>query len=150
VAAPSPAEFGTGLLAAESYAMAVEILASAECVVAGDLATAGLLRDGIRERVARTPGVRPAGRPAAPASAGVAEFALLPTLADAYVNRALVLLGRAASGTAASPLLPAELVRPLGQRWRAAAGAFPPAARLTEQARALMEPGCSPPRAWHR
>jgi len=33
--APSPGEFGAGLLIAESYAMAVEILAAVECVLAG-------------------------------------------------------------------------------------------------------------------
>jgi len=34
--APSPGEFGAGLLVAESYAMAVELLAGVECILAGE------------------------------------------------------------------------------------------------------------------
>ena len=34
--APSPGEFGAGLLIAESYAMAVEMLAAVECILAGE------------------------------------------------------------------------------------------------------------------
>src|SRR5579872_2667167 len=73
-AAPSPAEFGAGLLIAESYAMAVEILAAVECVLAEEGHAVWQLGAGLIERVTRLPG----GSDPAP------EFVDLPTLAEVY------------------------------------------------------------------
>ena len=66
--APSPGEFGAGLLLAEAYAMAVEILAAVECVLAGQGHAVWQLGAGLIERATRLPG---AAYPAA-------EFADLP------------------------------------------------------------------------
>jgi hypothetical protein len=126
--APSPAEFGAGLLVAESYAMAVEIVAAVECVLAGEGHAVWQLGAGLIERATRLPG---GSRPAP-------EFADLPTLAEVYVLGPLdVLAGGAATrglldvlaGSAATRgLLPGEIVGPLHARWRAACAAYPPAA----------------------
>jgi hypothetical protein len=80
--APLPIEFGTGLLAAESYAMAVEILAAAERSL--DRALTEEICRGLLERVGRLPGAA-----ARPALARVAvrpnpEYGMLPTLAAAH------------------------------------------------------------------
>src|SRR5260370_28953355 len=75
-AAPSPAEFGAGLLIAESYAMAVEILAAVECVLAEEGHAVWQLGAGLIERATRLP------RRSDPAS----EFIDLPTLAEVYVR----------------------------------------------------------------
>jgi len=112
--APSPGEFGAGLLLAESYAMAVEILASVECILAGEGRAVGQLGAGLIERVTRLPG----GSNPAP------EFADLPTLAEVYVLGPLEVL----AGGPASAALPAEITRSLHDRWRNACAAFPPAA----------------------
>jgi hypothetical protein len=120
--APSPAEFGSGLLAAEAYAMAVEILATVEFLLAGDADVALELRDGLLERVGR---VRPGP---------VAEFLALPRLAESYVLGPLRLL----AGGGGGPLLPPALLGPLRERWGRACDAFPPAARLTAVAGRLQ------------
>ena len=73
--APNPGEFGAGLLVAESYAMAVEILAAVECVLAGEGHAVWQLGAGLIERATRLPG----------GSNPAAEFADLPTLAEVYV-----------------------------------------------------------------
>jgi hypothetical protein len=111
--APSPGEFGAGLLVAESYAMAVEILAAVECVLAGEGGAVRQLGAGLIERATRLPG----------GSNPAAEFGDLPTLAEIYVLGPLEVL----SGGAASATLPAELTGPLLDRWRAACAAYPPA-----------------------
>ena len=54
--APNPGEFGAGLLVAESYAMAVEILAAVECVLAGEGHAVSQLGAGLIERATRLPG----------------------------------------------------------------------------------------------
>src|SRR5258705_548612 len=70
--APSPGEYGAGLLVAESYAMAVEMLAAVECILAGEGHAVRQLGAGLIARGTRLPGG------ASPA----AEFADLPTLAE--------------------------------------------------------------------
>jgi hypothetical protein len=112
--APSPAEFGAGLLVTESYAMAVELLAAVECVLAGEGHAVRQLGAGLIERAARLP----AG------SSPAAEFADLPTLAEVYLLGPLDVL----AGGAAARALPAELSAALHDRWRAASAAYPPAA----------------------
>jgi hypothetical protein len=111
--APSPGEFGAGLLLAESYAMAVEILAAVECVLAGEGDAVRQLGAGLIERATRLPG----------GSNPAAEFEDLPTLAEVYVLGPLEVL----SGGPASATLPAELTGPLLDRWAAACAAYPPA-----------------------
>ena len=112
--APNPGEFGAGLLVAESYAMAVEILAAVECVLAGEGNAVWQLGAGLIERATRLPG----------GSNPAAEFADLPTLAEVYVVGPLEVL---ASGPAAAAL-PAEINRSLHDRWQRACAAYPPAA----------------------
>ena len=92
--APSPGEFGAGLLVAESYAMAVEILAAVECVLAGEGHAVWQLGAGLIERATRLPG----------GSNPAAEFADLPTLAEVYVLGPLEVL----AGGPAAAALPAE------------------------------------------
>ena len=129
-AAPSPAEFGDGLLAAESYAMAVEILAAVECLLAGEGAAVWQLGAGLVERATRLPG----GSDPAP------EFADLPTLAEVYVLGPLHVLAGVAPARALAPAhtLPAELITALCTRWRAACAAYPPAAAFTAAAAELL------------
>src|SRR5580704_13351713 len=124
--APNPGEFGAGLLVAESYAMAVEILAAVECVLAGQGHAVWQLGAGLIERATRLPG----------GSNPAAEFADLPTLAEVYVLGPLevlagapdadeVLAGAPAAdellaGAAAAAVLPGEISRALRDRWRSA------------------------------
>jgi hypothetical protein len=122
--APSPGEFGAGLLVAESYAMAVEILAAVECVLAGEGHAVQQLGAGLIERATRLPG----------GSNPAAEFTDLPTLAEVYVLGPLKVL----SGGPVSAVLPAELTRSLHDRWRAACAAYPPAAALGASAAELV------------
>jgi hypothetical protein len=112
--APNPGEFGAGLLVAESYAMAVEILAAVECVLAGEGHAVWQLGAGLIERATRLPG----------GSNPAAEFADLPTLAEVYVLGPLEVL----AGGPAAAALPAEITRSLADRWRSAGAAYPPAA----------------------
>jgi hypothetical protein len=123
--APSPAEFGTGLLVAESYAMAVELLAAVECVLAGEGQAVWQLGAGLVERATRLPG----------GSAATAEFADLPTLAEVYVLGPLEVLAGGAAGRA----LPAEITGPLRARWLAACAAYPPAAAFGSAAAELVD-----------
>src|SRR2546428_481484 len=122
--APSPGEYGAGLLVAESYAMAVEMLAAVECILAGEGHAVWQLGAGLIERATRLPG---GANPAA-------EFADLPTLAEAYLLGPLDLLSGGpgpstlSGGPGPSTVLPAELTRSLHDRWRAACVAYPPAA----------------------
>jgi hypothetical protein len=119
--APTPAEFGNGLLLTESYAMAVELLAAVECVLTGEGHAVWQLGAGLIERAARLPG--------GPAPA--AEFANLPTLAEVYVLGPLeVLVGNAG--------VPDEIVGPLRARWRSACAAHPPAAAFAATAAKLI------------
>jgi hypothetical protein len=122
--APSPGEFGAGLLVAESYAMAVELLAGVECILAGEGHAVWQLGAGLIERATRLPG---GANPAA-------EFADLPTLAEVYLIGPLDVL----SGGHASAVLPAELTRSLHDRWRAACAAYPPAAAFANGAAELV------------
>jgi len=130
-AAPTRAEFGLGLLVAESYAMAVEILAAVECLLAGDAEAVAELRAGLLQRMGRVPGAAPP--PGAVSGEQLLEFAVLPALAESYVLGPLRLL----AGDHPGPLLPRVLELPLRRRWAAACAAFPPAARLTDEARRL-------------
>jgi hypothetical protein len=125
-AAPSPAEFGAGLLVAESYAMAVEILAAVECILAGEGLAVWQLGAGLVERATRLPG----------GSDPAAEFADLPTLAEVYVLGPLELLVRAAAGEALP--LPEELTASLRASWLAACAAYPPAAAFGSAAAQLI------------
>jgi hypothetical protein len=125
-AAPSPAEFGAGLLVAESYAMAVEVLAAVECVLAGEGLAVWQLGAGLVERATRLPG----------GSDPAAEFADLPTLAEVYVLGPLELLVRARAGEALP--LPEELTASLRARWLAACAAYPPAAAFGSAAAQLI------------
>lgn len=155
-AVPIGAEYGAGLLAAESYAMAVELVAAVECLLAGDGDAVRQLGAGFAERAARLPGG------AAPAS----DLADLPTWAEAYVLGPFALLAgdirAAAPGAAAtaalddsaagwlgSPLATAlaeftadvassRLLASLHMRWRAACASCPSAARLTAAAAELL------------
>ena len=96
--APSPAEFGTGLLVAESYAMAVEMLAAVECILAGEGQAVWQLGAGLVERATRLPG----------GSAATAEFADLPTLAEVYVLGPVEVLADGAAGAPCRPRSPAR------------------------------------------
>src|SRR5579862_1146165 len=122
--APSPAEFGAGLMVTESYAMSVEILAAVECLLAGEGQAVWQLGAGLIERATRLPG---GSRPAA-------EFADLPTLAEVYVLGPLETL---VGGTAAGAL-PREIIGPLRSRWLAATAAYPPAAEFAYAAGDLV------------
>jgi hypothetical protein len=122
--APSPGEFGAGLLVAESYAMAVELLAGVECILAGEGHAVWQLGAGLVERATRLPG----GANPAP------EFTDLPTLAEVYLLGPLDVL----SGGPASAVLPAELTSFLHNRWRAACAAYPPAAAFAASAAELL------------
>jgi hypothetical protein len=139
-AAPSPAEFGAGLLVTESYAMAVEIVAAVECILAGEGQAVWQLGAGLIERATRLPG----------GSQPAAEFADLPTLAEVYVLGPLeILVPAEADGPAATALpaeitsaagtaLPAEITGSLHARWLAASAAYPPAAAFRSAATRLL------------
>jgi hypothetical protein len=123
-AAPSPAEFGTGLLTAESYAMAVEILAAVECIMAEEGHAVWQLGNGLIERATRLPG----GSNPAP------EFIDLPTLAEVYVLGPLEIL----TGGDAARALPEQIAGSLRARWRSASAAYPPAAAFGAAAAELL------------
>ena len=129
------------MLIAESYAMAVEILAAVECVLAGEGHAVWQLGAGLIERATRLPG----------GSNPAAEFADLPTLAEIYVLGPLEVLAGAQDGAPAgaqdgaqagapadppsatpaaapSAALPPGIARSLRDRWRSACAAYPPAA----------------------
>jgi hypothetical protein len=125
--APSPGEFGAGLLVAESYAMAVELLAAVECVLAGEGHAVWQLGAGLIERATRLPG----GANPAP------EFTDLPTLAEVYLIGPLDVLS-GGPGPSASAVLPSELAGSLRDRWRAACAAYPPAAAFAVSAAGLI------------
>jgi len=129
--APSPGEFGTGLLAAESYAMAVEILAAVECVLAGEGHAVWQLGAGLIERATRLPG----------GSNPAAEFADLPTLAEVYLLGPLEIL----AGGPASAALPPEITWSLRDRWHSACAAYPPAAAFGSAAARLVSRPADPP-----
>ncbi len=122
--APSPGEFGAGLLIAESYAMAVEILAAVECILAQEGHAVRQLGAGLVERATRLPG----------GAHPVAEFADLPTLAEVYLLGPLEVL----TGGAAADALPGEIAGALCDRWHAACAAYPPAATFGSAAAELI------------
>jgi len=124
-AAPSPAEFGAGLLIAESYAMAVEILAAVECVLAEEGHAVWQLGAGLIERATRLPG----------GSDPAAEFVDLPTLAEVYVRGPLEVL----TGGDAARALPAQILGSLRARWRSASAAYPPAEVFASAAAGLLD-----------
>jgi len=130
-AAPSPAEFGAGLLIAESYAMAVEILAAVECVLAEEGHAVWQLGAGLIERATRLPG----GLDPAP------EFVDLPTLAEVYVRGPLEVL----TGGDAARALPEQIVGSLRARWRSACAAYPPADVFASGAAELLSRSAQPP-----
>ena len=123
-AAPSPAEFGAGLMIAESYAMAVEILAAVECVLAEEGHAVWQLGAGLIERATRLPG----GSDPAP------EFVDLPTLAEVYVRGPLEVL----AGGDAARALPQQIAGSLRARWRSACAAYPPADAFRSAAAELL------------
>jgi hypothetical protein len=123
-AAPCQAEFGAGLMIAESYAMAVEIVAAIECILAEEGHAVWQLGAGLIERATRLPG----GSDPAP------EFAGLPTLAEVYVLGPLGVL----TAGAAARALPERLVSALRSRWRSACEAYPPAAAFGSAAAELL------------
>jgi hypothetical protein len=139
-AAPSPTEFGAGLMVTESYAMAVEILAAVECLLAGEGLAVWQLGAGLIERATRLPG----------GSQPAAEFADLPTLAEVYVLGPVEIL---AGGTAAGALpgetaagaLPDQIIGPLRARWLVATAAYPPAAEFGSAAGDLVRRRAGPP-----
>jgi hypothetical protein len=141
---PKEIEFGAGLMVAESYAMSVELLAVAECLLAGRLAEARELRAGLVSRMGRLPGYRDwrARRPATSAAAAeacgdhVVEFATLPTLAARYVTGPLDLIARGWR----DPLIPPALAERIRTRWTALCERSAPAARLTWRAADFCEP----------
>ena len=122
--APSPGEFGAGLMIAESYAMAVEILAAVECVLAGEGHAVWQLGAGLIERATRLPG----------GTHPTAELADLPTLAEVYLLGPIEIL----AGGAAAAALPDELISSLRDRWWAACAAYPPAAAFGSAAAHLI------------
>jgi hypothetical protein len=122
--APSPAEFGAGLMVTESYAMAVEIVAAVECTLAGEGQAVWQLGAGLIERATRLPG----------ASHPALEFADLPTLAEVYVLGPLEIL----AGGTASRVLPEEVTGTLHTRWLAATAAYPAAAAFASAAGELV------------
>jgi hypothetical protein len=130
-AAPSPAEFGAGLLIAESYAMAVEILAAVECVLAEEGHAAWQLGAGLIERATRLPG----------GSAPAPEFVDLPTLAEVYVRGPLEVL----TGGDAARAIPEQIVSSLRARWRSACAAYPPADVFASAAAELLGRSHQPP-----
>lgn len=123
-AAPSPAEFGAGMMIAESYAMAVEILAAVECVLAEEGHAVWQLGAGLIERATRLPG----GSDPAP------EFVDLPTLAEVYVRGPLEIL---TAGDAARAL-PQQIAGSLRARWRSACAAYRPADTFRSAAAELL------------
>jgi hypothetical protein len=123
-AAPSPAESGAGLLIAESYAMAVEVLAAVECVLAGEGHAVWQLGAGLIERATRLPG----------GSNPAAEFTDLPTLAEGYVWGPLDVL----TGGGTARALPEQIAGSLRARWRSACAAYPPAAAFGSAAAELL------------
>jgi hypothetical protein len=132
-AAPSPAEFGAGLLIAESYAMAVEIVAAIECILAEEGNAVWQLGAGLIERATRLPG----------GSDPAAEFTDLPTLAEVYLLGPLEVL----TGGQAARALPEQIAGALRSRWRSACAAYPPAAAFGSAAAELVgrprrPPGC--------
>jgi hypothetical protein len=120
LAAPNPAEFGAGLLIAESYAMAVEIVAAVECVLAGEGRAVWQLGTGLIERATRLPG----------GSDPVLEFTYLPTVSEVYLLGPLEVL----TGGDVVRALPEQLVGALRSRWRSACAAYPPAATFAAAA----------------
>jgi hypothetical protein len=122
--APRPEEFGQGLLIAEAYAMAVELLAAVECILAGEGHAVRQLGAGLIERATRLPG---GARPAA-------EFTDLPTLAEGYLLGPMEIL----VGGAAADALPEDIAGSLRDRWRAARAAYPPAATFGSAAADLI------------
>ena len=129
--APSPAEFGTGLLIAESYAMAVEVLAAVECILAEEGHAVWQLGAGLIERATRLPG----GSDPAP------EFVDLPSLAEVYVRGPLEIL----TGGDAAGALPEQIVGSLRARWRSACAAYPPATAFGSAAAELLGRSPRPP-----
>jgi hypothetical protein len=135
-----PIEFGEGLLVAESFAMAVELLAAVQCLLAGLPAEARVLAGGFAERIGRLPGYRvwyeregrARGSATLDAAARIAvrEFATLPTLAANYVTGPLRLL----AAQHRDPLLPVALHSRFKRRWDEAAARFPAATLLAERA----------------
>jgi hypothetical protein len=130
-AAPSPAEFGAGLLIAESYAMAVEILAAVECVLAEEGHAVWQLGAGLIERATRLPG----------GSAPAPEFVDLPTLAEVYVRGPLEVL----TGGDAARAIPEQILGSLRARWRSACAAYPPADVFASAAAELLGRSHQPP-----
>lgn len=140
---PARLEYGTGLMAAEAYAMSIEILAAADCADSARTAEALELYRRLLSRMGRIPGFRAwqgteeaagGARAAVAASSSLrraayeteAEFASLPTLAGCHVTGPLRLI---ASGWA-DPLVPEHLAARARARWNTVCGRSEPAAAL--------------------
>ncbi|MFI6498163.1 hypothetical protein [Nonomuraea typhae] len=143
LAGEGPVEFGHGLLAAESYAMAVELVALLESLERGDGLVAACLRDGLAERIGRLPGfpgpLRLAGRTLRQAAGHRAPgLACLPRLAATYVTGPLRLLaahspspaGHGPSPAGGGSVLPERLRGDLLGRWSALTRRWPAARQL--------------------
>jgi hypothetical protein len=135
---PVEIEFGDGLMVAEAYAMSVELLAAAECVLAGRAMEVRQLHRGLVSRIGRTPGYR-LWRPrcgSGPQALDLAlptrvdEFASLPTLAGQYIIGPLRLI----AADWDHRLLPAQLAEMARRRWARVCGRFEPAAALSRRA----------------
>ncbi|GAA1021067.1 hypothetical protein Aple_058120 [Acrocarpospora pleiomorpha] len=122
-------EFGAGLLAAESYAMAVEFVALLEAAADGQVELARWLRLGLLERVGRLPGFD--GRIPQARGFHAPELVPLPTLAATYVTGPLSLL-----------CAPGDT--PLHARWRAALQEAPRAAEVVARISATVPAPPSP------
>jgi hypothetical protein len=117
---PTPIEFGSGLLIAESLAMCAELLAGAEALIEGKRAVADTIRKGLIERVGRLRlpdqvSLSPSYEMARQMQ--TAEFNALPTLSGAYVLGAVALIARDFQ----DPLIPFEISKEMLHRWGDAA-----------------------------
>jgi len=122
-------EYGHGLLAAESLAMSVELLAGLET---SDSGVARVVWEGLVERLARLPVPDVASSPTAEAARNATdqEFTALPTLARAYTTGAVELL---ASGFH-HPLIPVAYRTALVDRWNSLAARRPEVLDALEEA----------------
>lgn len=114
---PAPIEFGAGLLTTEALAMSMELLAGAEALVSGRLASQACVRSGIIERLGRISGLF-IDKNFARAVTDLqikreTEFSAIPTLARAYVIGPLNLIDHDFTNR----LIPISVSASLTRRW---------------------------------